>query len=346
MPSLNSMQWRRLLLPFSVPYYVITWLRNKGFDKGILKSSGFDVPTLVLGNLSTGGTGKTPHTEWILKQGLVEHVVVLSRGYGRKTKGFRWVETGSTSDEVGDEPLQVKRKFPSIPFAVCEDRVMAIPLIMAEHPETQLIVLDDAFQHRYLQATVQVLLTTQSSPFSRDSLLPAGNLREPKTGSERADVLVVTKCADNLGESEMEDLRKELGSTGQEVYFSSYKTGDPKELNGKKLDRELLRSSHAFVFSAIAGGAQWANSYTDRFKTISGSLTYRDHHRFSRHDIKLLLSKLKPGDMVLTTEKDAMRLEAFKTELADVSVVYFPLELDFFGKEEEFASTLKRLLQV
>ncbi len=173
------MTWRSLLLPFNLPYLLIIRLRNWAFDTGILKATEFDLPILALGNLSTGGTGKTPHTEAILRLLPDTKFVVLSRGYGRKSKGFFWVESDADADQVSDEPLQIKRKFKSIPVAVCEDRVLAVPQILAEYPDTEAILLDDAFQHRYLKAGTYILLTTWDQPYFSDKLLPAGNLREP-----------------------------------------------------------------------------------------------------------------------------------------------------------------------
>jgi len=328
------MNWRKLLLPLNGPYYFATWLRNKLFDLGILKSSGFEVPTLVVGNLSTGGTGKTPHTEWILESDLAKQPVVLSRGYGRKTKGFLWVETTHSAYEVGDEPLQIKRKFLSIPVAVCEDRVMAIAQIMADYPDTGLVVLDDAYQHRYLRASLAMLITQFNYPYFNDVVLPAGNLREPRSGAKRAKIVVVSKCPKELSPESMDMFRSKLKlDSDQSLYFSQQLIAAPKFLEGTPVEEDFFHRQ-AFVFSAIAGGDEWASEVLLKFAGKKGSLTYRDHHRFSRFDIQLLLKKTTEQDVILTTEKDAMRLEPFQEMLQKRTVVYFPLRLTFFGKEE------------
>lgn len=322
-------------------------MRNWAFDKGILKSTAFDLPIIALGNLSTGGTGKTPHTEAILRLLPDTKFVVLSRGYGRKSKGFLWVASDADADQVGDEPLQIKRKFTSIPVAVCEDRVLAIPEILAEYPETEAILLDDAFQHRYLKAGTYILLTTWDKPYFSDKLLPAGDLREPKSGARRADAVIVTKCPQYPNSLEIEKWTKHLGIQGEQaLFFSKMKAGQAYRLNGEALsetDIASLKEKEAFTFSAIAGGASWSKAYKSFFKSLKGELTYRDHHRFSIHDIKLLKSKVQPGQVVLTTEKDAMRLQPWLQELEGIEVVYFTLELAFSEEEQLKEFLLSRL---
>lgn len=341
------MSWRSLLLPFNLPYSAIVRLRNWAFDAGILKATSFDLPIIALGNLSTGGTGKTPHTEAILRLLSDTKFVVLSRGYGRKSKGFLWVASDASADEVGDEPLQIKRKFQGIPVAVCEDRVLAIPQILAEYPDTEAILLDDAFQHRYLKAGTYILLTTWDKPYFSDKLLPAGNLREPKAGSKRADAVIVTKCPQFPNSLEVDKWNKHLGlEANQSLFFSKMQAGQAYHLNGTPLSESELASlqeKEAFTFSAIAGGSTWSKAYAPFFKSLKGELSYRDHHRFSIHDIKLLKSKVQPGQAVLTTEKDAMRLQPWLTELEGIDVIYFALEIAFSEEEQVKQFLLSRL---
>ena len=194
----------RLLLPLSWIYAAIMGIRNMLFDKGVLKQTACGVPSICVGNLAVGGTGKTPHTEYLLRllaaQGL--RTAMLSRGYGRRTKGFIEATAASTGAEVGDEPLQVKQKFPDTRVAVCESRVEGCKKLLQTPAgtEPQAIVLDDAYQHRYIKAGLYLLLTDFSRLFTRDCVLPAGRLRENRSGARRADAVVVTKCPELLGE--------------------------------------------------------------------------------------------------------------------------------------------------
>lgn len=344
------MNWRSLLLPFSPIYGGITGLRNIFFNKGILKSTRFDVPTLVIGNLSTGGTGKTPHTEYFLTLFGDRNAGVISRGYGRKSKGFLWVKEDGDADTFGDEPLQIKRKFPENPVAVCEERILAVPEFMAEYPDTDLLIFDDAFQHRYIDGHANVLLTVYGDLFSDDRVLPAGNLRESRKGARRANCIVVTKCPPSLPEENKTRIRKELGKySSAPVFFSSYRNGIPRNKKGIALEPEqvaALKSKNAFVFSAIAGGSKWATGFLDLFRAKTGELTYRDHHSFSRHDVALLKKQLAKQEnaVVISTEKDMMRLLPLLGLLEGVELIYFPIEVDFAGREEELKQLLLGLL--
>ncbi len=339
---------RPWLLPFTPLYALAVGMRNFFFDKGVLKSNKFDTPTLVIGNLNTGGSGKTPHTEFFLHHFQDLNTAVISRGYGRKTTGFQWVEAAMHADQSGDEPLQIKNKFRNTAVAVCEDRVMAIPELLASYPDTQLILFDDAFQHRYLDAHARVLLSVYDDFFADDMLLPAGHLREAKKGASRADVLIVTKCPEGLSEADksriMEKARPYFSGP---IFFSRFVAQEPILLH-PDLENLNFKEHDVFVFSAIAHGCQWAEGFLSRFKKKVGELCYGDHHRFSRHDINLFLKKWKEAGkpIVITTEKDWMRLKAFANELKEVPLLYFPIEVEVDGDEQDLMAILRLKLQL
>lgn len=209
-----------LLYPFSFIYGLLISLRNLFYEAKLLRSTSFSLPVINVGNLSMGGTGKTPHIEYLIKMlSPYINVATLSRGYKRKSKGFRMVEVGDNAMTAGDEPLQFKRKFRHIPVAVSESRNIGIPNILKQHPETHSILLDDAFQHRSVVPGLNILLTQYSEPFFEDYLLPLGTLREPRQSYERADLIIVTKCPEELSETEKEDFIARLNPKRNSKFF-------------------------------------------------------------------------------------------------------------------------------
>lgn len=340
---------RPWLLPFMPLYGMVVWLRNRLFDAGILRSTRFDTPTLIVGNLNAGGSGKTPHTEYLLRVFDSKNRAVISRGYGRKSKGFYWVELSEQADKVGDEPLQMKTHFPDVPMAVCEDRVLAVPELLGEFPETDLILFDDAYQHRYLDGTVRVLLTVHSDMFTDDFLLPAGNLREAKKEAKRADIIVVTKCPGSLNAADRERCMEKIRPySSAPVFFSAYEALAPVTVNepySPLYDRHW-NETPVFVFSAIANGSKWALPYLHHFKEKAGELCYPDHHRFTKRDIDLFLKKWEAAEkpIVITTEKDWMRLRVYKELLAHVPILFFPIEVRILSDEQALISLLEEKL--
>ncbi len=337
---------RPWLLLFNPLYAIAVGMRNFFFDKGVLKSTGFEVPTLVIGNLNTGGSGKTPHTEYFLRQFKEQNTAVISRGYGRTSKGFHWVEAAMHADQTGDEPLQIKNKFRDTAVAVCEDRVMAVPELLASYPDTSLILFDDAFQHRYLNATARILLSVYDDFFADDQLLPAGNLRESKKGAERADVLIVSKCPETLSQEQQEEIiKKARPYFSGPIFFSRFEAQEPVIIHPNNPSTNF-KEQDIFVFSAIAHGSAWAERFLGQFKKKVGELCYADHHRFSRHDIALFLKKWEAAGKptVITTEKDWMRLKAYKTELEKVPILYFPIEVKVMDDEELLIKILRERL--
>jgi tetraacyldisaccharide 4'-kinase len=315
---------RILLYPFSVLYDGVTRLRNFSFDQGWLTSIKFNIPIIAVGNLSTGGTGKTPMIEFLIRQNEGKRIAVLSRGYGRKTKGYLEVKTTSKVIEVGDEPLQFKTKFEnSIVVAVCEKRVGGIERLLKDH-KLDLILLDDAYQHRYVQASHYILLTSYEQPYYEDVVLPAGNLRESRSGAARAHSIVVTKCPAVLSEEEMTSIRVKLGARlDQQVYFSAISYSNEAIGSAGNILLSYLKSKEITVITGIAKPSY----FVDFLKTyaVVNHLQFPDHHNFTAKD----LERIDPRQFILTTEKDYVRLRNFELD----NLYYIPIETKFLGIE-------------
>jgi len=305
--------FRKLLFPFSLLYGGVTALRNLLYDKGILKSKAYDFPVICVGNLSTGGTGKSPMIELLVSYLKDDcKIAVLSRGYKRKTTGFRAVLITSTVEEVGDEPLQFKHKFPEINVAVCEDRQTGIEKL---RKTAELVLLDDAFQHRKVRASLNILLTSYNDLYINDCILPAGNLREPKSGATRAQIIVVTKCPDTLDSERMEKIIRRLKpNSKQEVYFSKIGYSSHIINETEKRPLEYLRNREFILVTGIANPKPLI-AYLKKEEFNFEIKSFPDHHNFSNSEIEQL-SKHK---LILTTEKDYTRLKL----LASRTEIYF-----------------------
>lgn len=301
-----------LTAPLSLVWYAVAVLRGKLFDVGILRSESFDIPTICVGNLAVGGTGKTPHVEYILKllheQGY--RVAMLSRGYGRKTRGYVLAEDSHTAAEIGDEPYQIRQNCPYATVAVCEKRVEGIRQLLRLLPKPEVIVLDDAYQHRYVKSGFNVLLTDASRLYTHDHLLPWGRLREPASAASRAHVVVVTKCC--------EGQRPALEVVpGQSLYYSQicYASNYP-------LDTTLPRTPQSYagrrvlLIAGIANPKPLADFVKQQGATEVRILSFPDHHDFDVSDYKRIYQTWKEfasastdriPPMALTTQKDASR---------------------------------------
>jgi len=322
---------RYLLLPFAWLYGIGIIVRNILFDWKIISSKGFAVPVIGIGNLSAGGTGKTPMAEYILKLLLENEYrpALLSRGYGRQSSGFIEVLKDSGANLAGDESYQVKRKFPEVFVAVCEDRVQGIETILSNKPETDVIVLDDSFQHRYVRPGFNILLTDYTRPFYSDLLLPAGMLREPVSGRKRANVIIVTKCPENIDGQLREKIKGKLGATPiQDVYFTSIAYQPLQNVNSENsLQLNGIKGHKILLFTGIANPApieQFLQNRGADFKLMK----YPDHHNFSTVEVKKIISAWEniPGDdkILVTTEKDWRRIEG-----TEPSGLFFGLPLYF-----------------
>ena len=317
---------------------------------GFIKAVKFSFPVIAIGNLSVGGTGKSPHIEYfirMLKDYL--HVGVLSRGYKRNTSGFLLVEEEHNSKQVGDEPRQIKNKFPEIPVAVCESRALGIPRLIRNYPELNLILLDDAFQHLAVKPGLNILLTEFANPYCDDYLLPSGRLREWRFGAARADVVIVTKCPERLVESDFNSWRQRLQlKNHQQLFFSKIQYGIPYQIfNPDKLFL-LNPGLHISLISAIAQSSYLVNYLSTQVGSVT-DYNFEDHHYFKEAELQALLVKhdhiSHPNKMILTTEKDATRLILFKElfEQRDMEIYAIPIEVKFY-QEEIFEQFIKSYL--
>lgn len=335
-------------------------MRNKFFDWGFLKQHEFDVPIIVVGNLTAGGTGKTPHVEYIVNAlRHSHHIAVLSRGYKRRTKGFVLATNRSTPREIGDEAFQIYHKFNgSVIMAVCEDRVAGIEELLKIDPEISLIVLDDAFQHRYVKPKVAVLITEYGRPVYQDKLLPYGRLRESVRGMHRADIVITTKCPDNIKQIDYRIVSKHLDLYPyQDLFFSryAYKNLVPLFPDAVRSIPCLDWMSENDTILAVAGIGnprpfiRYLKSFMPRVKVN----VFPDHHSYSRKDIDLLRNRYNSmkGErrIIITTEKDAVRLVCnpyFPHELKAVTF-YIPIEVQFIHRSgnDDFETSLRKLLR-
>lgn len=334
-----------VLFPLSLIYGVGVAVRNFMFNKGFLKQETFDVPVVVVGNLTVGGAGKTPHTEYILEHLCEKYKIgMLSRGYRRKTKGFVMASINSRPEDIGDEPLQIYRKFRSrgVVVAVCENRVKGINMMLEMNPELNMIVLDDAYQHRYVKPTVSVLLTEQNRPAYKDSLLPMGRLREPFSSMNRADIVVVTKCSQELKPVDYRLIRENLDLFPyQRLLFSRYKYLPlvplfPDSIGDKPVPKiELLRPTNTMLAVAGVANPRPFIKYLRRFQARVKLMLFDDHHNFSHSDMVAMQRKFESfkskDKLMITTEKDAVRLAAnpyFPPSMRNCSY-YVPIAVEF-----------------
>ena len=328
----------------SVLYGIVTEARNRMFDRGILKQHSFDLPIISIGNLAVGGTGKTPHTEFIIQQ-LSKNIkiAVLSRGYKRATKGFVLAGKESTAKTIGDESFQIFSKFPEVTVAVDEKRVRGIGRLMEQCPEIKAIILDDAYQHRHVKAGLSVLLTDYSALYADDFILPYGNLREHKNNSNRADIIVVTKCPDEIQHEEFSKIEQKLNpATHQQLFFSRFEYGNiyPVFSEGKNLSLEKTGEGMAILLvTGIVSPTPLLN-YLKNFTTKITTKFFPDHHDFSKnelYDIEKEFEKMTGFKIILTTEKDAARLKSnpYLTEKLKKNLYALPLEVKISNNEQD-----------
>ena len=321
------------LLPISLIYGIIVFTRNLFFDFGIFKEKKYSTPIISIGNLCAGGSGKSPHVEYIIN--LIKDkkkIAVLSRGYGRGTTGYKRVKKNSFVKDVGDEPLQIARKYPEIIVAVSENRNVAIQKLI--HEECQLILLDDAFQHRWVKPGLNILLTTYDNLFINDHLLPFGNLRESPKRFQRADVIVVTKSPNPLLPLDEYRLKEQIAPLyHQKLFFSYLKYHEPKSVFSDK--KVSLRSKKVILFTGIAH-TQNLVDYIESHAEIVHHFKFRDHYNFKKKDIKKIIDFCNKIDsqekLILTTEKDATRIGLFEFDFKNLSLAYLPIEVMFQGK--------------
>ena len=342
-----------MLFPLAFVYWIIIRCRNLLFDWNILKSAQFNFPVICVGNLAVGGTGKTPMTELLLASLLQKYkVAVLSRGYKRKTKGFAIAQENTTAIEIGDEPMQFHKKFPEAIVAVGEERLIAIPQILFQHPKTEVILLDDALQHRSVRAGFNILLTEYDNLYTRDFMLPMGDLRDTKSESKRADVIIVTKCPSNLTQQQADQIKQELNiSINQQAFFTSIVYGKPYRINRKvKETIELDNATTDVILLCGIANPEAIKKQIHQMVHYYEMLRYPDHHIFTSSDLKEIkhhFSKLTSNNkIILTTEKDAVRLEKFGEGLNDLPIYVWPIAHDFlFNRKDDFLLSIDEFIQ-
>lgn len=326
----------------SLLYGGVTEFRNFLFDRKILRSVKFDMPIICVGNLAVGGTGKTPHVEFLLRILNKNHTTaVLSRGYKRLTKGFILADEKSDAKQIGDEPFQIFSKFPETRVAVDEKRVHGVQELLSQSPDTEVIILDDAFQHRHIQAGLNILLTDYNLLFTDDSMLPYGTLREFPKNSKRADIIIVTKCPADFQPSDKNVFRKKLGlNASQELYFSTYEYGVVYPVfNNNPISLKINTEMTVLLITGIEN-PEPMRQYLKKTTNIVIDFRFPDHHDFSEndlHEIDKKFQEMQGEKIILTTEKDAARLKSNPSvsEMIKNNIFALPLEVKILNNEEE-----------
>ena len=329
---------RYLLFPFSIIYSCITAFRNLLFDYGIFKSKTYSIPIICVGNLSVGGTGKTPHTQYIINLLKSKYqVAILSRGYGRKGSDLQYVKEISKASLVGDEPLQIKKNNPNCLVVVEKNRNKGVQQILKDYPETEVILLDDGYQHRWIKAGLNILITRYSSPYYKDYHIPVGNLRERKKAAERADIIIFSKTPENSNPTQKKRMLEHLHLFAhQQAYFSgiNYSTWKCIKTNEEYAPDE--KESITLV-TGIANSLPLVQYLQKKGYTVN-HLKFADHHNYNRNTINNILRSYNKDSstkkLILTTEKDATKLRAFEGKFNTVNMYCIPIEIDFEQKEK------------
>ena len=334
-------QW---LLPLSKLYGFAVSLRNTMFNIGLLKSRSFDIPVISVGNITVGGTGKTPHVEYLIR--LLHdtfHVAVLSRGYKRTSKGYIKATPQSTMPEIGDEPYQMKQKFPDITVAVDKDRCHGIEQLMADDQQLDVVLLDDAFQHRYVKPGINILLVDYHRLIIYDELLPAGRLREPLEGKERADIVIITKCPKDLKPMEYRVVTKAMNLYPyQQLYFTTIDYDRLRPVfHREQAEKELheLADVHVLLLTGI-GSPEQVQHDLQPYAPHLATLTFADHHVFNDKDVQLInetFEALPSPSIIVTTEKDATRLQEAEglSEHVRANLFILPIRICFMQEQGE-----------
>ena len=330
-----------LLYPFSWLYGLITSIRNYFYDIGHYKSIRFSVNVISVGNLAVGGTGKSPMVEYLIRL-LTKHdhkPAILSRGYKRKTKGFRLAGAKDNASTLGDEPFQFWLKFDKkVPVAIGEERIFAIPELLYQHEDRDVIVCDDAYQHRSLSPNFNILLSTFENPFFNDKMMPVGKLREARKGAKRADVVIFTKCPSDIGDKKSAFISKarEYVSDGCSIFFSTIKYSRPIPI----FDQQSVSLSKVLLLTGLANAKVMKHYVLETYDMVE-HLEYSDHHHYTEKDTNTIIDRFRylqeqHNDLVvLTTEKDAAKIQDIRAFSA-LPVFYLPIEIEFLYEGDQF----------
>lgn len=320
---------RKLLLPFALIYWLVTYLRNFFYDKGFFKSKSFTIPVIAVGNLSVGGTGKSPQIEYLIRLLSDKYqVATLSRGYKRSTKGFVLADKNATAKTLGDEPFQFYTKYPKTIVAVDENRAEGIEKLLNLDVKPDVILLDDAFQHRKVKAGFYILLTAYDDLFCDDFILPFGNLREPSFGKKRADMIIVTKCPKDIDELAQQHIKAKL-KVSQPVYFTSIVYNDCLYSESEQI---LVQNSKKEQKLVVAGIAKPKPFFDFLEAKAEETMVFSDHHNFDEKEINSIVNKAK-NYKIITTEKDFVRLKGL---LPKAQLFYLPIQSQFLNAANDF----------
>jgi len=336
---------RLLLYPFSLLYGGIIWLRNKLYDSGFLSSIEFSVPVICVGNLSVGGTGKTPHIEYLVR--LLQYrykIATMSRGYKRHTQGFIIADENTNALRIGDEPMQYHLKFPELVVCVAEERLTGIPALLQREPSTEVILLDDAYQHRSVKAGLNILITDYANPFYNDHILPAGRLREKRSAYKRADVILVSKCPDGISKLDSEQIRQKIKPMlTQQVFFSGIQYGQTYDIFSKE-NRDIAGCN--IILVCCIAKPEPLISHLEQISESVHVLSYSDHHYFVSNDLEEINAAYNnwttENKIIVTTEKDAARLLLHKDKIAamGMKIAVIPINVNILFDEGGFFDML------
>ena len=342
--ELKETSLRMLLWPLSLIYGGVLWLRNKFFDWGWLKSKQYPLPVISIGNITVGGTGKTPLTEYIIRILKPEHsIALLSRGYKRQTKGTIIAAPLSTADEIGDEPKQIQSKFPHITVAVAEKRTEGIERLI-DYCNPEIVVMDDAYQHRYVKPGFSILIIDYYRPLWKDFPFPAGNLREPRSGKKRADAIIINKCPVDLSIAEKEKITQKVNPhSGQQLFFTSIEYMKPVAFT--KNNNPLDSDCDILALAGISHPKTFIDYLSQTFKKVH-TLIYSDHHPYNKKDYSNIKDKFQKithnNKAIITTEKDMIRLRNLPWLDSEIksSLWFIPIKLSFLFDEEKIFNKL------
>ncbi|MEG2023487.1 MAG: tetraacyldisaccharide 4'-kinase [Alistipes sp.] len=337
-----------LLAPVAYFYKIGVTCRHRLFDWGVLKSKKFDIPVICIGNITVGGTGKTPMAEMVIDyMSHAHHVALVSRGYGRRTKGYVEVQESSHYREVGDEPLQIKLKFPEVVVVVCEKRTEGIRRLCAEHPEVDLVVMDDGFQHRYVEPLINIVMIDATRPVQCDKMLPQGTLRDLPEMLHRAHYFVVTKCPENMTPIDRRILHKVLIQVAyQQIYYTRFESFMPKAVFADEAKVAVMHKQPVIALSGIGNPQQFLSSLRQNYNVVE-EMMLDDHHVYKVRDMRQLkeLLELHPKAVIVTTEKDAVKLtnrDKIPPEIRQ-KLYYIPINISFI--EDSATDLLQKLEQ-
>jgi len=342
---------RVLLYPFALIYGISVWLRNRMYDIKFFSSIEFSVPVITVGNLSVGGTGKTPHVEYLVR--LLQYryqVATMSRGYKRHTQGFLLADANTNALRIGDEPMQYHMKYPELVVSVCEERMTGIPLLLQRRPDVDVILLDDAYQHRSVKAGYNILITDFSRPFYTDYILPYGRLREGRGAYKRADAIIVSKCPLNMNKTQADDVVHKINPLAhQQVFFTGINYDTPYNFITK--EQESLKQHNIILVCCIARPEPLVEHLKQQASDVH-VLSYPDHHYFVTSDLEEIKEANAnwnvPNKIIVTTEKDAARLQLHYDKLRewDIKIVVLPITvMVLFDKGAEFDAAVMKYLE-